>query len=388
MAQLVPELLPFPGEVVRVICHWRTMVTHIRNLLILILILVAANHAIPDSTQTPKDPLAAEIERWKIFLKENKATNEDWTSLRDTAQPIMAKAEQALAEDRRLYALHALATIRPFLAAQKYLQDQPAESLKQLSVLEAEWNKAGTTLKPVLNQPARTNLDAVPAAVRAVGEAAYSEIQPYYEASIEYGKNTVPDAGLYYLGSALAQLEFARFCATLSGEKPLPAPNFPSLSNEIDQFETQLLAAYKPPASIDSHPIFIRTSAMIKQARELYAAGMYEGALCRYLSARIRFSKLTPGGPTISAEEAVIRAKEVSTKLDQDAKDQSIARMYVEMAVQEASDTTPNSDGKETARIIFDDVLPHYFLAMQPAPAAPPLVPAKVTVTLVRWPYT
>jgi hypothetical protein len=116
-----------------------------------------------------------------------------------------------------------------------------------------------------------------------IGQTSVSEIKVYYDASLEYGKNTVPDAGLYYIGATLAQLDFARFVSKLprSNEADPAAPL--SLSQEVRQFEDQLLAAYKPPASIDSHPVFIRTSAMVKQAHELQSAGSMYGAVYRVL---------------------------------------------------------------------------------------------------------
>ena len=45
------------------------------------------------------------------------------------------------------------------------------------------------------------------------------------------------------------------------------------ISDTPPSIEDELLAAYRPPTSIDSHPIFIRASALLKEARELDAAG-------------------------------------------------------------------------------------------------------------------
>ena len=40
------------------------------------------------------------------------------------------------------------------------------------------------------------------------------------------------------------------------------------------------------------------------------------------------------------------------------------------------------------AAAIAGDVLPRYFEALKPARPQPPRAEPKVTVTLVRWPYT
>lgn len=338
----------------------------------------------PDS----EDPLAVEISRWKTFLEENKSTDENWISLKEITTPFVMKSEKALAAGRRLYALHLLATARAILSAEKYIAELPPDSLKQLSKLEDEWRRTGSILQPVLKRTDRPKFDGLPIAVQAICETAYSEIQPFYEASLEYGKSTEPDSGLFYLGSALGQYDFTRFCVTLSDRSASQPVNFPALFSEVDEFEDQVLLAYKPPASIDSHPIFIRTSAMIKQSRELYDAGLYNGALYRYLDARLRFARITFAARSMTAEEANAQANAVLKKLDQDTKDNSIARLFVEMAVTEVADTSPDSKGGETARAVFEDVLPHYFLALQPAPTKKDSPPAEVTVTLVRWPYT
>lgn len=344
----------------------------------------------PTVAVTPEsvDPIAVDISHWKKFLEENKSTDENWTSVKEITTPFIVKAEKALAENRRFYALHLLATARSLLKAEEYLSKLPPDSLKQLSKLEEEWRNTGSILKPVLSRSESPKFDGLPIVVQAICQTAYSEIQPFYEASLEYGKSTVPDAGLYYLGSALGQLDFTRFCGTLPHDSAFQPVNFPSLATEVDAFEDQVLLAYKPPASIDSHPIFIRTSAMIKQSRELYDQGFQNGALYRYLDARLRFARLTFAGQTMTSDEANAEAKAVLEKLDQVPKDNSIARLFVEMAVFEAADTSKDSKGGEIASAVFQDVLPHYFLALQPAPQKKPAPPAEVVVTLVRWPYT
>ena len=139
---------------------------------------------------------------------------------------------------------------------------------------------------------------------------------------------------------------------------------------------------------MEHHPIFIRSSAMIKQAHELVAANMKDGAFYRYLDARRRLSPITGAGKTISAEEAAKQASEIETRLNKTAEDNSIAQLFLEMALTEAADTTPNTKGGETANVIFTDVLPHYFTALEPAKKKPAPPKPVITVTLVRWPYT
>lgn len=353
------------------------------SLLYILVFSIFAAGAPPDG-----DPLASEIARWKTYVANNHDTDEEWVGIRQTVEPLLKKAAEALSNGQKYYALHILGSVRYMLAARQYLDSVPADARTQLTVLDADWKKAGQTINPVLEGKGLPTLAGQPAAVRAVAEVSLGEIRPYYEASLEYGRNTVADAGLFYIGSAFAQLEFARFCSTLSYEHPARQPDAPSLAQEMDGFENELLALYKPPASVDSHPLFIRTSGLLKEARELMSAGQTEGALYRYLNARLRLTGITGAGSPMTSEEAISRAAAAEKKFEEDPGDHSIARIFLEMGVSEAADTGKDSKGGQTARAVFDVVLPHYFASLQPAKAQPPKLAPLVTVTLVRWPYT
>jgi hypothetical protein len=333
------------------------------------------------------DPLATEIAQWKEFVRTNPATDEDWTSLKQIIEPVIGRAETEIAKGRRFSALHMLALVRSNLAASKFLADHSTE-VKEFGLFEQEWQKVGKSLAPVLQGKQPLDLNGYPAAVRAVAEASYSEIKVYYDASIEYGKATEATYGMFYLGSAQGQYDFTQFCKTLgtaNTSKPVTIGNF---ENEIESFEDTVLAAYKPPLSIDQHPIFIRVSAMIKQAHELYDAGAYYGALYRYLEARYRYFRALDPGQAITAEQAAARAQEFEKRFNQNSADNSIGRIFLELGLSEAEDTSANSQGGTNARVLFDDVLPHYFSTIAPAKPKPPAVTPVATVTLVRWPYT
>jgi len=334
------------------------------------------------------DPLKDEILRWKTFINNHSSGSEDWQQLRGIAEPIIAKAEKNLNEGRRYYAFHQLAAVNSYLAAEVYMSGQPEESLKNLANLEAEWKQFGATYQEILESKEKPQLDGIRAAYRAAGETAFSEIKPLYEASLEYGRNTEAGAGFFYLGSAQAQREFVRYCAGFR-DATVPKPlQFPGLAGELDALEDWMLDNYKPPASIDQHPVFIRTSALLKEAREMYDAGLYYGALYKVIDARIRFWKIINPGKSITLQEANGQADQWLKKLARNPEDHSIARIYIEMAVAEASDTSADSNGGETARAVFEDALPHYFDAFKASRKQSPQITPQVTVTLVRWPYT
>jgi hypothetical protein len=80
------------------------------------------------------------------------------------------------------------------------------------------------------------------------------------------------------------------------------------------------------------------------------------------------------------------RLRESSARLDGTA-DHSLGRFFVERAYS-ALATTPGAVGDAVAAAIAMDVLPRYFSALEAARPAAPVQPARVTVTLVRWPFT
>jgi hypothetical protein len=333
------------------------------------------------------DPLAAEIERWSEFLQQNSSKDQLWTQIKDGAQPVLARAEEAQRDGRRLLALLRLAFARADLAAAAYVLERPTAERKEAAGFEAEWARMGSELREAMGAPSPGALEGVrPAAVRAMGEAALPQVRILYEASLEYGRNTMPEYGLYYLGSAKAQREFAAFCRRLSGSGSAPEPPLRALRAELDRLEAEFLAAYRPPASVERHREFIGASSALKEARELDAAGLRHGALLRYLQAAQRFAPLRAApaldAPALRRELGAFEARLASGGLDH-----SIGRLFLEIAQAELAGADA-AQGATAASAIAGDVLPRYFAALEPASPETPRPEPRVTVTLVRWPYT
>src|SRR5687768_13079979 len=151
----------------------------------------------PHAFTAREDPLASEIAKWKHFIETNSSTSENWTAIKESSLPVMQRAEAALKAGRRNLALHVLAAARTNLAAQKYVQEHLVNAETKLAVLEEEWKK----VRPTLQSPEKPkSLDQLPASVRAIAEASYSEIKVYYDASLDYAKSTMPEYGFFYVG--------------------------------------------------------------------------------------------------------------------------------------------------------------------------------------------
>jgi len=343
------------------------------------------------SASKNRDPLAAEIEAWSAYLRDNPSKDENWQQLKSAVEPMLIRARAALESGRRYLALQRFAPVRVNLAASKWAASRPAAEKNEAAGFEAAWKHMGSVLKADL-EPARPSaLEGVtPAAVRAVGEASIPQIRAYYEAALEYGRATSPETGLYYVGLAQAQKDFVDFCRKISTSGGGSVPPLRSLEPELDALETELLALYRPPASIDRHSDFIGASATLKEARELDAAGLRHGALLRLLLAAQRAAALKPPDP---ATPDAVRAAldDLERRVAAPGVDHSIARIFVEAARSDLDGTTEPAPGTArgaAAAAIVRDVLPRYFAALAPAGPRAPRAAPEVTVTLVRWPYT
>lgn len=339
------------------------------------------------SAAAPADPLTADIRHWEAFLKDNPAQDDIWKQVKQASEPVLARVEQALGDGQRLLALQRLSLMRVNLAAAEWAAARPAAERTDLQAFEAEWKRMGESLRPELEPQPDAFARMQPAALQAVAGTAASQVRAFYEASLEYGRSTELTFGLFYLGQAQAASDFVALCrriektGSLEAGVPHRPPALRPLKPELDALESDLLAAYRPPVSIDRHGEFIAASSALNVARALDAAGLRPAALLGYLDASLRAAAFRPAAAAGAApiEE---RLGAIQKRLDASATDATIARIYVESA---RSNLGANPQIAET---IVSDVLPRYFEALaQPKPPAPPVTP-RVTVTLVRWPFT
>lgn len=336
-----------------------------------------------------RDPLAAAVHGWQERIRTTEPGDDEAKQAREFATQYLGHAERALADGQRWLALSRLALVWNMLEAADYRSTVPGELRTQMAGLEAEWRRLAPELGPEGAAAARPDFAGVPAAARAVGEAAWAEVPVYYAASLDYGKNTAPEYGLYYLGAAKAQLDLARLAARLTEPAPTGAALAPrSVAAEIDALEAELLALYRPPLSVEAHPVFIRISALVKQAGELDAAGLHHGALYRLLDARMRLSRLAHPGRVFDAGAAEREARRIERELAAAEVDATLAALFLETAVFSAADPDPAAGGGEVAAAILADVMPLYRAALGPAPPRAPDLEPEAIVTLVRWPYT
>lgn len=342
----------------------------------------------PASTGAPpaaSGALEAEVARWSDFAAADTAGDPYSSQVRRATAPALEQARTSLARGRRLHALLRLGAARSMLSAVTYMREHRDEARSQ-EALEAVWKRAGAELAVAApGAPAFAGIR--PAAVRAMAEAAGPAVRISYEASLVYARATDVDAGLFYMGEAEAHRQFVELCRSLGEPAAGRDPAFRAIGPEIDALQSEILALYKPPVSIDRHPEFIGASAALKEARELDAAGLRRGALLRYLQAALRFQPLRDRPPAFDSVATPAALHALAARLG-GGLDHSLGRLFLEVAQADLEDTSAAAT-HATAAAVAGEVLPRYFAALEAAPRATPAAAApQVTVTLVRWPYT
>lgn len=332
--------------------------------------------------------LDVELTRWEAAVADPSRGGEFWNQVKTSAAAVLTQARQAYEQGRLRVAAERLSVARQNLSAATYTAAAPEAARTTIEGLEAEWRRMGSELG-VERDRARRHAAAEGSALRrAVDQIAFLQVRVNYDASLIYGKNTTPASGLAYVGIARAQHELRGLTGSLFVDDVRRLPAVRSIRPDIDALQSVLLARYRPPASIDRHPDFIATSSLLKEARELDAAGLRFGALLRYLQAAMRFGMLEaatgPGATRAAIAEALAAA---GARLGGGTTDHSVGQLFVERGEFELGHDVAETPGP-IAQAIASEVLPRYFAAIIPAAPRPAAVPPAVTVTLVRWPYT
>jgi hypothetical protein len=351
-------------------------------------LLAATAHAQPPGGDPIHERMGAEIDRWDAYVQSHPDSGELWGDIRESVEPVLQRTEQAARDGYRYLALSRLMVAYPSLAAASFMDGYTQEQLRDSTAFRGVWRDNEAVLLADLDPVNPSEFDRIrPAALRAAAEISLPQVREYYYASGDYERATIPASGYFYLGYARAQRDFTALCRTWT-EDAGRLPTLRSLAVEIDSLEDEVLRAYRPPLSIERHGEFVLVGSYLKEARELTAMGLHEGALLRYLQAALRFAPVRAaahGDPT--EPEARRRLEELRPRLLAANEDHTIGRIFLELAESELA-TTPSDSVPPLAGAAVFDVLPRYLAAIGPVPADRSRPVPRVTVTLVRWPYT
>jgi hypothetical protein len=354
------------------------------------------------STATGQDASArikSQIDRLRHALESKPLARPAWKeSTPDIAQSLQ-RADDDLRTGRLYVSLEELVDGWDSLrGTEGATQKTEADLLKEgLPGVESELRGIQIELAAFETQAKQENWDAAPVAVRALAEKSTAKTLNLLEGAHGFAiltdveKRALSEnyaSALYYAGESKAQAEFNAFCYTLDLPRKTAALPLRSISLELQQLQTRVTAAYRPPRSVKHHADFIRLNATLKLAGELDAAKLYAGALYQYLDAIQQFALFDAVAPAAAKQSSLrMSFQKMSTYAASSQQDQSIAQLFLERA--EAKLTrSPGAAGWITVESIVEQVLPAYFAVLKAPPASEHPAPAGVTVTLVRWPYT
>ncbi|MGD0579268.1 MAG: hypothetical protein ABSC08_10110 [Bryobacteraceae bacterium] len=349
--------------------------------------------ALPAAGQDAVSQIKAETQRLQQSLRNKPISDPDVSALNSLIDSELKAAAEALGGGRLYLSLERLNQASDLLQGARTVVERKADTVKGgLPVFESEWGRVSLNLSTLDREVRKTDWSQARAAIRALAETAQGKAQPLLEGGRGFATATQPKDGLFNLGQAQGEAEFAKFCASLNLPRrtsPLPQR---SLLPELQSLQEKTNAAFQPPRSIELHSRFIALNSTIKQAREFDAARFYAAALYQYLEA-VRHHGMLDGPAPDAAKQSDLKAAiaALHKKLDASKRDDSIAQLFVERAesqVEPAGGSAPSADDWRSAQAIVDQVLPAYFEAQKPASPLQRAAGKTVDITLVRWPYS
>jgi hypothetical protein len=263
-------------------------------------------------------------------------------------------------------ALYKLQNAWTSIAALHFYEKQSAFVKDKEPLLEAEWKKAGRNLAIQERKFTAPALNRLPAAVKAVAQAAILRSRPFYQSSILYGANTSPNQGLYYIGLAKANVDLAAFCLAQNHLPKKTALTYAPLDAELSEIEKAVINSYRKSAETEQGR-YINLNSTLKLAGELNKAGWREAALMKYLDAVILFYLITAPPPPPEKDETAAaqeRLKEMSAKLSARKDDCSIGLMFLELAqsyLNNADDDKISTNNLKRVAAIEKEVMPRFF---------------------------
>lgn len=323
----------------------RTWLTTASIAAIILLLLAPAIRA-----QTATEQIAAESLRLRQLLPTLKLADNETASY----VTLLNLIDTATQTGNLYQGLYYLQRAEVELLTSAYAKSKTEIEKQSMAAFESEWLRVGQELATKKKQlQTKTGL---PAAVQGLSEASLTQVEPYYQSGRLYGRNTTIGAGLYYVGRAPANLDFALFCRQLKFGKQKAASGLGPIDKELAALETAAIKGFQDPVNESKQSNFIQINSMLKMARELNDEKRYAGALLKYLDALLEFGLVNAAVPDSTRWTALKgKADELHLQLDRSSGDQSIGLLYVELAQTAKSDAA-----LKRAAIIIEQVLPAY----------------------------
>jgi hypothetical protein len=340
--------------------------------------------------------IKSEISRLQQSIKDNPISDPNFKNLITTIVDTLNAAAASVDAGHLFLSLEKLGQAEDLLQGGRAVANSAEVEKNSLTAFEAHWGKVSLRLTALDKDAHAHDWKHSALAIRALAEAAQGKAIPLLEGGRGFATANGPKDGLFYVGQAEGEADFATFCARLNAPAKTTASPLRSLLPELHRLQEKTNAAFQPPKSIDLHPRFIALNSQIKLAEELDASRFYAGALYAYLDAVRHYGMLdappldTAAQPQLKQDLSAASKKLAASSAD-NSTDDSIAQLFLERAVSYTTHpdgSAPTADEWRGARVILDQVLPAYYDAQKPAAPLERASGKVVDITLVRWPYT
>ncbi len=348
--------------------------------------------ALPAAGGNAASQIRSEVERLQQSIKDKPIVFPEFPQAADMVNDSLKAALANLSAGRLFLSLQDLGRAEDLLSGLRLTIEKMDAMKGGMPAYEAEWERASLSLAGLDRQARERDWSHSPAAVQALSETAQGMSVPLLEGGRGFAVSTEPKNGLFYIGQAQGEADFAAFCATLNFPRHGAAYPPRSYLPEFAALQEKTNAAFQPPKSVEFHSRFIALNSTLKQGEELDAAQYYAGSLYQYLESVWNFGMLdavaldSTQQSTVRSALAAARKKIAASK-----RDDSLAQIFIERAesqVAHADGTAASEDDWKSAKIIAEQVLPAYY-SLGKAPARLERSFAKtINLTLVRWPYT
>lgn len=249
------------------------------------------------------------------------------------------------------------------LASQAYAASKADIAKKGADAFEAEWRELGLSIAEKEKQLAVANSKDTPAVVLAMAQVSQVQIKPYYQSGRLYGLNSSLSEGLYYLGRAPANLDFAILARNLRFSESKSQLSYRSVETELSKIEDDTLRAYKTSDVSTQQGLFNRLNSNLKVTGELNKASMFQGALMKYLESEMYFGQLVTATVNEDQNQLRTRVDDFEKKLKSEETDQSIGLLFCQLAqasLNPISNEAPTEAQMKRAFVIVNRVLPAY----------------------------
>lgn len=348
--------------------------------------------ALPAPGQDAASQINTEIKRLQQLLKDRPISDPGLPNANSIIGDSLKAAADELSAGRLYSSLEKLSQASDFLQGARTAIDKAKAAKSGLPAFESQCGKASLALTALDRKARDRNWSNAPVAIRALSEAAQGKTIPLLDGGRGFATATQPKDGLFYLGEAQGEAEFAKFCASLNLPRKITPLPLRSLLPELQSLQEKTDAAFRPPRSIELHPRFIALNSTLKLAQELDSARFYAGALYQYLEAVRHYGMLDAVPPDTASQSRLLNAIAAMHKqLHASKRDDSIVQLFLERAesqVAQAGGSTPSTEEWRSAQVIIDQLLPAYFAAQRPASPLQQPSGKTIDITLVRWPYT